>query len=230
MRILVSETTWAAMAIANDLANAGFLVTPAADGGEVFEYADLAQQNVILLDVDLPDMSGHHCLRQLRRTYPRAAIVMMAPPKDLAAKLRAFQCGADDVIEYKAEPREVAARLQAIARRRAGLSAPTIQVADLTLDCAQRRASIAGKPLHLTRLEYELVEMLALRAGKIVSKDEIMAQIYALGDAPDPKIIGVYICHIRAKISALGGDAGIVENVRGRGYALVNSAPLRIAA
>jgi DNA-binding response OmpR family regulator len=230
MRILIAMTTWAAMTAAKDLAEAGFLVTRAEDGTDLLEYADLSEQNAILFDADLPDMEASACLKQLRRVRPDAAIVLLVPPGARATATRALADGADDVVTYGTDARELAARVQAVARRRAGLSDPVVQFGDLTLDIARQRASVLGRPLHLTRLEYELVESLALRPGRIVTKDEILGQLYALEDAPVSKIIGVYVCHIRQKIAALGGDPGVISNQRGRGYALVETTARRLAA
>ncbi len=142
MRILIAMTTWAAMTAAKDLAEAGFLVTRAEDGTDLLEYADLSEQNAILFDADLPDMEASACLKQLRRVRPDAAIVLLVPPGARATATRALADGADDVVTYGTDARELAARVQAVARRRAGLSDPVVQFGDLTLDIARQRASV----------------------------------------------------------------------------------------
>lgn len=230
MRILIADTTWNSMIAAKALADAGLLLTRANDGQELFEYADLSAQNVILFDADLPDIGPLDCLRRLRAEHPETGIVLMADETDMAFRLRALQLGADDVVSRKVKSGELVARVQAIARRRSGHAAPVFEIEGLQIDTLSRQARVGGKALPLTRMEYELLELLAMRTGQIVDKDRIMAQLYALGDAPDIRIIGVYIHHIRAKIAAFGGNPSILENVRGRGYSLMEAMPQDVAA
>lgn len=230
MRVLVTETTWTSMAAAKDLADAGMLVTRAGDGEEALDFAAVADHNVILIDHDLPDRDAADLIRTLRRRNPTTGLVLIAPPRDMERKLKAFAAGADDVVSSDAETAEILARVGAVGRRRAGRADPVIRIADLAIDTARHRASVGAAALPLTRIEYELLELLALRQGQVVSKDAIMTHLYSVEDAPDPRIIAAYVCHIRTKITAAGGDAGVVENVWGRGYALVDTRPLKVAA
>jgi DNA-binding response OmpR family regulator len=155
---------------------------------------------------------------------------LLADLADKSFVVRALSLGADDVIARKADAAEIVARVQAVARRRAGLAAPMVETGGLVIDSLGRRVLVGHNEVPLTRLEYELLELLALRHGRIVARDEIMAQLYALNEAPDAKIIGVYVHHIRAKIAALGGNPSVLENVRGRGYALATPGSLDVAA
>ena len=230
MRVLLAETTWASMIAARELALAGFLVSTANDGHELSEYVSLARQNVILFDADLPDMDGLEALRALRRADPNVGICVMVPDAAFDKRMRAFAMGADEVISTTCDRRELVARVQSVARRRSGLAGPQLRAGALVIDCNTRAVELGGKTLHLTRHEYEIVEMLALRSGAIVPKDDLMLQIYGLDEAPDSKIIGVYICHIRGKIVDLGGDPAIIENVRGRGYAILEQVQIARAA
>ncbi len=228
MRILIAETSWASMTAARDLAQSGYLLTRANDGQELYEYADLSEQNVILFDADLPDMKPLDALRRLRAARPDTAICVLADPRDLDFRLKAFELGADDVISRRTEVAELVARLQAVARRRAGLARSEMHFGELVIDGLNRVATLNGFELPLTRLEYELLEFLAFRQGQVTDKEAIMAQLYALDEAPDAKIIGVYVHHIRAKIAELGGDPSMLSNLRGRGYVL--GEPLSLAA
>lgn len=230
MRVLITETTWDSMVAANDLALAGFLVTRAGDAVEASEYAALADHDLYLIDDDLPDMQMFDLVRRLRGYKPLAAICLLSAPRLWKQNLKAFELGIDDMIVKGTPPKEVVARVHAVARRRHGLASPVIEAGGLTIDLLQRRVLAGGRDVPLARLEYEVLEMLALRRGNVLSKDAIMGQLYGLDDAPDTKIITVYICQLRAKIAAAGGDPGIVETVRGRGYALFEPMPARQAA
>jgi DNA-binding response OmpR family regulator len=231
MRILVAETNWAAMTAARVLADAGFRLGAAETAEEVIAYAEACPHDVVLLNSDLPDMDPVVCVRALRHRLPRLSIALIAPKAALELWLRAFDAGADEVIAAEADPRELVARLQSIARRRAGLAEPVARIADLVVDCQAREVTVGMVPLALTHMEYEILEFMALRVGSVVSSEVLMEHLYGLEeDAPSSKILSVFIYHIRQKIAAAGGGAGIIETIWGRGYVLADTRALRIAA
>lgn len=220
MRILLTETTFPAMALANDLAARGLLVTRAEDAEDALAFADHAPQDVALIEADLPDHRPCDLIRLLRRRHPGLALILIAPPGDLGSKLAGFEAGADDVVPPSMPAAEVAARAEAILRRYHGRSGSEVRLGDLTLDLSLRQARIAGAVIPFARLEFALIEFLAQRAGQVVSRDQIMAHLYGLEDGPDSRIITAYICHIRSKIEAAGGDGAVIRNHWGRGYSI----------
>lgn len=230
MRVLLSDTTWTTMTLAHTLTNQGFYLTRADSAAETIEYAQMTEQNVIVIDSDLPDMRMSDCVRRLRHIKQDVGILVIGRPGDAIGMLKAFELGADDWIAETTDPLEICARLAAISRRHAGRARPVLEVADLVIDCDTHSVTLAGAPMHLTRIEYELLEMLALNVAKVVSKEAMMGQVYALDDEPDARIIDVYICRIRRKIAAMGGHSGIVETIWGRGYMLMDTTALDVAA
>lgn len=230
VRILFAETNWAGMALARDLHQAGFFLTRGDDGADLIDFADLAQQDIIIVDADLPDMPSIDCLRMLRCRHPAQAIAFAIGKADQALALRAYAAGADLVFAHRVDRRELVARLVALGRRSAGFDRPLIPCGDVTIDCSHRAALVHGRRLDLTRIEYELLEYLALRPGQVVPKAGLMTHLYAFDDHPDDRIIAAYICHIRAKIGAAGGNPDLIQNNWGRGYALTAAPGQRMAA
>lgn len=221
MRILMSETTWHSATIATDLARAGFLLTRADTGAETLVYATDGAQSAILIDHDLPDMSAHHLLRRLRYLHPRMPLFVLIPAKmDWPDRKILFDHGADDLIPTALPAVELVARLRAAIRRAGGFAAPVLGLGALQIDTSDQSVTIHGRPLSLTRKEYEILEMLALARNRMISRDALMNQLYALSDEPGARILNVYLSRIRSAISAAGGDPAMVETIRGAGYLL----------
>lgn len=217
MRLLVTDTTWNIAGLAHALGKQGFYITEAASGGEVLEYASSAEQNAVLIDPDLPDMRAADLVARLRADFPRLVIVVASRRVDDEMRTMFMLRGADEIIEWPSKPVEVAARLRAYIRRASGFAQPLLRCGELTADIDRREVRWRDMPIHLTRLEYELIEMLVLRAGGMVSREQVMLQLYAWQDEPDPKIIDVYICRIRAKLAAIGAPEDVIVTAFGQG-------------
>ena len=217
MRLLVADTTWNIAGLAHALRKEGFYVTEAGSGAELLEFASSAEQNAILIDPDLPDMDAGDLIARLRADHPRMVIVVVSRRVEDAMRTRFMARGADELFEWPAKPVEIAARLRAYVRRTCGFASPQLTSGALTLNVEERAVHWGQMPLHLTRLEYELIEMLMLRAGGMVTRDQIMLQLYAWQDEPDPKIIDVYICRIRSKLAAIGAPEDVLVTAFGQG-------------
>lgn len=230
MRVLILETTFATMSLAVDLARQGLLVTRADDAEDALAFADNATQDVAIIDADLPGTPAATLIRRLRSHHPDLAIILTAPRGDLGARLAALAAGADDAVSHGVPAAEVTARIEAIVRRYRGTPQSDLRLGNLTLDLAARQLRVGSTDVPLARLEFALFEFLARRPGQVLSRDAIMDHLYGLDDCPDQRIITAYICHIRSKIEAAGGDAGIIRNHWGRGYSVAaparNDAPL----
>lgn len=230
MRILISDTNWTTAAIARDLRAAGFFVTEANDGEELIEFALNGMQDAILFDLDLPDMKGADVLRSLRAILPHTPICTTGAQVDGALRVKLMEAGADDVFARDTDGALIAAHLRAFVRRTKGFATPLLRNGSLEIDLNAQSVSIQGTPLHLTRLEYELIEMLSLRSGILVTREMIMSQLYAWEDEPDPKIIDVYICRIRSKMAALGAADDLIHTSFALGYRIDLPAPVPMAA
>lgn len=221
MRILLTDTTWNMAILARELRDAGFFVTDAADGAEVMEFVRNGQQDAILIDPDLPDGHAMDLIRRIRATNRHIPVCLFAREVTDAALSRALMQGADDMIRWPDHGiGDIMARLRAYIRRAAGFAATEIEVGSLTLNLETQEVRVGTMPVHLTRLEYELIETMALRNGALITREEIMLQLYAWKDEPDARIIDVYICRLRAKIAAAGAGEEVIATSFNRGYRL----------
>ncbi len=228
MRILLTDTTWNMASLSKELKTAGFFVTEAANAAELMEYARNGQQDAILIDPDLPDGQARDVLRKLRHAHPQMPICMIARKVTKEDRLTALALGADDHIQWPhTDDGDLIVRLRAFVRRAAGFSTPEIRVGDLVLNLETQKVRFGDTPVHLTRLEYELLESMALRTGALTTRDEIMLQLYAWQNEPDARIIDVYVCRLRAKFAAAGADYQIIVTAVAHGFRL-NVAPKEV--
>jgi two-component system cell cycle response regulator CtrA len=205
-------------------------VMRAGDGDDLLHMAEMAHLNAVVMDSRIRDLPAASAVRRLRRIDPRTGLLVIgrADARDEAARL--FDLGADDVVSEVTCPCEITARLKAIVRRRAGRATPRIEVGGLVLDIDTQTVEVGGQDMELTRLEYQLLEFLALGAGTVRSRSDILTQLYMLEDEPHSRVVESYICRIRRKMTDLGADASLLETVWGRGYMLRDVHEARVAA
>lgn len=177
--------------------------------------------DVILLDLGLPGMDGFETLRALRPNTRAAVIVVSVMPGE-KDKVRALDAGADDYVVKPFGTDELVARIRAVLRRQAEVSAgePVIRAGDLEIDLARRRVSVAGQAVHLTPTEYELLRYLALHAGKPVSHTTLLRQVwgeYAVGDRYNTRYV---VAQIRKKLGDDPANPKYIFNEPGVGYRL----------
>lgn len=218
MRILITDCTWNMATLARMMSDQGFLVSEAADAEDVLTQIAQGDFDAVLIDPDLPDMAGSALIRRIRHENERLPICAFARSWTDRDRLRAYAAGADDVVGWPYDAAEIAARIRAFARRARGFAVPAPEIAGLSVDFDRRRVCYAGQSIHLTRLEYEIVETLALANGRLVERDTIMTRLYGWEDEPDAKILDVYICRIRAKLATLGAPAVLISTSFGRGF------------
>ncbi|WP_417268730.1 response regulator transcription factor [Celeribacter sp.] len=218
MRVLLAETNWNAMTAGAGLSEAGLLVTRVNDGTELLEFAKFGEQSAIVFDLDIPDMDGHKLLSDLRDRHPLMPIYVLSQNEDWAARRKAYELGADVVMAGDVNPAYLAAQIKAAVRRASGYASAQLKVGPMVLDTVLNHANINGTALHLTRKEYEILELLVLNRERLVTREALMAHLYAWDDEPDARIINVYLSRIRQQIEASGGDANMLETVWGLGY------------
>ncbi|MBS0360504.1 MAG: response regulator transcription factor [Proteobacteria bacterium] len=196
-----------------------FNVEIASEGEEGLELAQAYDYDVILLDVNLQDMSGMDVLRALRRAGGKTPVVMLTGSTDVAVKVRAFSGGADDYVVKPFHKDELTARLRAVIRRSSGHADSIIAIGDVSLNLDARIVHVNGNRIHLTGKEYQTLELLALRRGKTLHKDVFLTALYGGMDEPGGKIIDVFICKLRQKL-ATATDRQHIETVWGGGYVM----------
>jgi len=221
MRILLVEDDPAtSKSIEMMLSNANLNVYATDLGEEGVDLAKLYDYDLILLDLNLPDMNGHEVLRQLRRARIDTPILILSGNDDADSKIQGFGFGADDYLAKPFHREELIARIHAIIRRSKGHAQSIIQTGAIRVNLDAKTVEVNGAPVHLTGKEYQMLELLSLRKGTTLTKDMFLNHLYGGMDEPELKIIDVFICKLRKKLSeATGGDSHI-ETVWGRGYVL----------
>jgi len=173
---------------------------------------------LVILDRMLPDGEGAEICADLRHQDPGVLILMLTARDTLEEKLEGLRAGADDYITKPFAFEELLVRIE-ILLRRSGARQEHIQLADLTLDLAQKNATRAGQDLGLTPTEFALLRFLAERAGTIVSRMEILSGVWGKSFDPNTNLVEVYIAYLRKKLDG-PFDVGLIRNVRGFGYVI----------
>ncbi len=230
MRILLVEddrTVTQGMMAA--LKAASMVVDAVTTGEEALEYCRLYDFDMVLLDLSLPDMEGYDVVRRLRAARLSTPVLILSETSSPQAWIKGFAAGADDAISKPFDAQELVARIQAVVRRAKGFSQPNLTVGELTLNLGSREALVAGSPIHLTGKEYAILELLMLRKGMVLTKEAFLNHLYGGMDEPEVKIIDVFICKLRKKLSQAGAG-NVIGTVWGRGYMMRDPAAQPAAA
>ena len=221
MRILlVEDDPTTARSIEMMLTHANFNVYCTDMGEEAIELGKLYDYDLILLDLNLPDMAGLDVLRQIRLSRIDTPILILTGEDDTELKLRGFGNGADDYLTKPFHREELVARIHAIIRRSQGHSQSVIRTGRISVNLDAKTVEVDGKSVHLTGKEYQMLELLSLRKGTTLTKEMFLNHLYGGMDEPELKIIDVFICKLRKKLSTATGGDNYIETVWGRGYVL----------
>ena len=223
MRILVVEDD-AKMAelLRRGLSREGHSVDVAGDGLKGLEKGQSQPFDAIVLDIMLPGLDGLSVARRLRSGGVRVPILMLTARDSVPDIVRGLDVGADDYLTKPFSFEVLAARLRVIGRRNARGSNPVLQVGDLTLDTRTHEVQRAGKPIILTRTEFVLLDHLMRRAGRVVSRDDLIEAVWGIDRDVESNTLDVFIFQLRSKLEA-GGAGRLIQTVRGFGYTMRES-------
>ncbi|MEC3860211.1 response regulator transcription factor [Mesobacterium sp. TK19101] len=223
--LLVEDDPTTSKSIEMMLTNANLNVYATDLGEEGIDLAKLYDYDLILLDLNLPDMTGHEVLRQLRMARIETPILILSGDDDTDSKLKGFGFGADDYLTKPFHREELVARIHAIIRRSKGHSQSIIHTGKVSVNLDAKTVEVDGKQVHLTGKEYQMLELLSLRKGTTLTKEMFLNHLYGGMDEPELKIIDVFICKLRKKLSEATGEESYIETVWGRGYVLRDPQP-----
>ena len=219
MRVLLIEDD-ASTAQSIELMLKGFNVYTTDLGEEGVDLGKLYDHDIILLDLNLPDMSGFEVLRSLRVAKVKTPILILSGLAGIEDKVKGLGIGADDYLTKPFQKDELVARIHSIVRRSRGHAQSVIQTGELVVNLDTKTVEVNSARVHLSSKEYQMLELLSLRKGTPLSKEMFLNHLYGGIDEPEVKIIDVFICKLRKKLANASNGKNFVETLWGRGHVL----------
>jgi two-component system, cell cycle response regulator CtrA len=221
MRVLLIEDDSAtAQSIELMLKSESFNVYTTDLGEEGVDLGKLYDYDIILLDLNLPDMSGFEVLRSLRVSKVKTPILILSGLAGIEDKVNGLGFGGDDYMTKPFHKDELVARIHAIVRRSKGHAQSVIQIGDLVVNLDSKTVKVGGQRVNFTGKEYQMLELLSLRKGMTITKEMFLNHLYGGMDEPEIKIIDVFICKLRKKLTCVSNGKDYIETIWGRGYVL----------
>ncbi|MUV39346.1 Response regulator ArlR [Lentibacillus sp. JNUCC-1] len=211
-----------------NLKQAGFETDVAYDGLQAIEKAEHHEFDLIILDVMLPGMDGIEVCHHLRNKHNMTPILMLTAKDSVSDKIDGLDSGADDYLTKPFSPKEVLARIRAVLRRSHALEkneAHVIRIGQLAIYPDRYEATMNGQALTFTRKQFELLYFLAQHKGKVLSRDQLLKDVWDYEFAGDTRIVDVHISHLRDKIEPDTRNPAYIKTIRGFGYKLEDVAP-----
>jgi two-component system cell cycle response regulator CtrA len=218
MRILLAQGHSAeAKTTAGLLSATGSVVDHVRTGRDALMYLQTYEYDIVVLDRSLADGEGADALRRFRAQGFNTPVLMLADFSSGKSRAQALRTGADDLLSKPYDNDEFIARVEAVVRRRNGFARSILRVGPLEIDMASREVRIEDQPLAVTRKEYAILELMALRKGRVIPKQNFLDHLYSGLDGPETRVIDVFICNLRKKLAAWGCGS-LIDTVRGHGY------------
>jgi two-component system cell cycle response regulator CtrA len=218
--LLVEDDTATAKSVEMMLKAEGYVCDCTDLGEDGLEIGKIYDYDLIILDLMLPDIDGYEVLRRLRASRVTTPVLILSGLTEPDQKVKGLGFGADDYLTKPFDRGELIARVQAVVRRSRGYSESIIRTGKLAVNLDARTVEVNSQPLHLTGKEYGILELLSLRKGTTLTKEMFLNHLYGGMDEPELKIIDVFVCKLRKKLSSATGGDNYIETVWGRGYVL----------
>jgi two-component system OmpR family response regulator len=215
--LLVEDDPALSRGIVALLKAAGHSADCAKDGEMALCFAEAELCSLIILDIGLPGISGFEVLKKLRSRGCKAPILVLTARDHVTDRVRGLDLGADDYLLKPFNPIELGARVRALLRRDHGDPSPVVIIGNLTVDRNHATAAVAGRQLKLRRREWAVLDRLTAKAGEVVSKERLLAEIFSFDDEVAPNALEVHVARLRKKLEP---DGPVIKTLRGLGYML----------
>ena len=202
------------------LKESDFVVDHAADGKEGMMMAASEEYDIMIVDRMLPGMDGLSIIKTVRATGNQTPVLILSALGDVDDRVEGLRGGGDDYLTKPFHREELVARIHAIIRRSKGHSQSIISTGLINVNLDAKTVDVRGETVHLTGKEYQMLELLSLRKGTTLTKEMFLNHLYGGMDEPELKIIDVFICKLRKKLSTATDGDNYIETVWGRGYVL----------
>ncbi|HTT60654.1 MAG TPA: response regulator transcription factor [Bryobacteraceae bacterium] len=219
--LLIDDDTELCSLLAQFLQGEGFAVESVHEGQRGLELALRENFSLVILDVMLPGMDGFEILRRLRKES-HVPVLMLTARADDVDRIIGLELGADDYLPKPFNPRELVARVRAVLRRYEPrlTTASRVEVNGVTLDPATRQVTVDGRAIELTTFEFDILDVLMRAAGRVLSRDDLMENLYNRKATPFDRSIDMHISHIRRKLET---KRPFIKTIRSVGYQFLRS-------
>ena len=221
--LVVDDEPQILRALRTSLRGAGYEVDTAETAEAALAAAALRPPEAVVLDLVLPDGSGTDVARELRN-WSSAPIIVLSAVGEEREKVAALDAGADDYVTKPVGINELLARLRAVLRRTAPSGEPVIEIGELVVDLPKREVLMTGSPVHLTPHQYDLLRVLALNLGKLLTQRQLLQEVWGPGYTDAANLLQVNVSQLRRKIEPDRGHPRYLLTEPGAGYRLVEPA------
>jgi two-component system OmpR family response regulator len=218
--LLVEDDVKLARGLVRGLQREGYRVDVAHTGDDALRQAFERRYDGVVLDIMLPGIDGFSVCRELRRREQWQPVLMLTARGDVSDRIRGLDAGADDYLVKPFDFGELLARLRALFRRGPSEQSEVLEVGDLRIDAEARMVTRGGREIELTAREMAVLEILARNAGQVVSRTQLLEQVWEEEYDGSQNIVDVYVGYVRRKLEMPFDDRSVIRTVRGVGFIL----------
>jgi DNA-binding response OmpR family regulator len=211
--LLIEDDAALASALSKTLSREGFIVNHVAQGKLAITTVKTEPTDIVILDLGLPDMDGLDVLSAIRKHSAELPVLILTARSSIQEKVSGLDLGADDYLAKPFEVDELLARLRVFERRSSAFKHSGLSVGEVALDASSYQASVANKPIELSRREFMLLKALVENAGRVLTRESLESKLYRWGEEVASNTIEVHIHHLRKKL-----PSGFIQTLRGVGY------------